>query len=251
MGPAVAAPQLRLSPESGPPGTHVTVTGTGFQATEIVIHWGSEDGPELARATGPEFSVPAVVPDAPANSHQVYAVIRDGNAVSTSSAPFQVTPAEVVTTTTVAEAVTTTTAARRGTPAAGNDRQTSGVGGGAEDMSDTVGGSSGGQPSAAGSGGATTTTTAPEATARPADPDPDPAQASPLAASPQPPAGAPVDARPGPSGEPGEAATALGQRQTSQSSGAVGNTALLALGLGMVFFGGAFLAIRNRHRPPA
>ncbi|MGI8984001.1 MAG: LPXTG cell wall anchor domain-containing protein, partial [Acidimicrobiales bacterium] len=41
---------------------------------------------------------------------------------------------------------------------------------------------------------------------------------------------------------------ALGPRSTSQSAGAAGNPVLLFTGLGLVFGGGVFLAVRNRRR---
>ena len=250
--PAGAAPQLGLSPATGPPGTDFTVSGTGFAASDIEIRWGGQNGPILATATGPEFSVSARVPEAPPNSHQVLAVARNGNAVSTSSAPFQVTAAPVETTTTaVPEPATTTTAApARGSAAA--SRQTSGVGGGAEDAPDPVAGTSGAQPStgvpAGSSSGRTTTSTAvvPATTAGAPEPVLD---TVPGAAGLPSPAGTPVDAHASASGDRA-ADAALGERPTSQSSGAVSNPALLIVGLGMIFLGGTFLAVRNRHRPP-
>lgn len=254
--PALAAPAVSVSPPSGPPGTFVTVTGTGFPAAVIQIHWGALDGPHLATTAGPEFAVSATVPDAPTNSHQIFAVIRDGNSVTTSSAPFQVTAGEVVTTTTtVAEPVPTTTEAPAGrgpAASAGNARPASGVGGGAEDMADTVGGTSGGQPAAAAGGTGGTASTATSTTA-PVPTTVARAPAAPVDAA----AGGPPAASGGPM--PGDTAApasgqrtataALGQRPATQSSGVVSNPALLAIALGMVFLGGAFLAIRNRHRP--
>jgi hypothetical protein len=257
--PALAAPVVSVSPQSGSPGTEITVRGTGFPAAVIQIHWGTQDGPHLATTAGPEFAVSATVPDAPTNSHQIFAVIRTGNSVTTSSAPFQVTAGEVVTTTstTVAEPVTTTEAPAGRGPAssAANARPASGVGGGAEDMADTVGGTSGGQP-AAGTGGAAgtastaTSTTASVATTVPGAPG---APVDAAAGGPPPSSGAPMpgDTAAPASGQRAATDAALGQRPATQSSGVVSNPALLVVGLGMVFLGGAFLAIRNRHRPGA
>jgi len=91
-GPAGAATQVTLSPSSGPPGSTFTVTGTGFDAADVELHWDTRDGELLTTATGPDFSVSATVPDgAPANSHPVVAVVRDGSRTSTSTAAFQVT----------------------------------------------------------------------------------------------------------------------------------------------------------------
>jgi len=46
----------------------------------------------------------------------------------------------------------------------------------------------------------------------------------------------------------GGAAAAVIPGRTTQSAGAVSNPALLFLGLALVFGGGVFLAVRNRHR---
>jgi hypothetical protein len=46
----------------------------------------------------------------------------------------------------------------------------------------------------------------------------------------------------------GVAAAGFAPTRTNQSAGAVSNPALLFLGLALVFGGGVFLAVRNRHR---
>ena len=274
-GPAMAATELRLSPASGPPGTQFVITGTGFAAGEVEIHWGDQSGPILATATGPDFSVTAEVPESAPNSRPVVAVVRNGTAVSTSSASFQVTAGEAppdttpttTTSTTVAgdSATTTTTSAvpassttgidpvtTGGDPAFPASRGSSGVGGGAEDSADAAPGAArpaGGQLSAAGS--SPTTSTIPLAagagatpttlTGTPVDSGGSDAGAAAVAAPP----GAPVD----PAGRPptdGEVAAPAPPKSTSQSAGAISDPVLLIVGLAMVFGGGVALAIRNR-----
>lgn len=275
-GPAGAATELTLSPASGPPGTEFVVTGTGFAALPVEIRWGGLSGPVIATAMGPAFSVTAVVPDSPPNSHPVMAVVTDGNAVSTSSASFQVTggeapPVETTTTTTTTTEVTTTTVAAAPAsttvpePAAGATGRgtglvvrggSSGVGGGIDGGGTAGDGPTGGgtttgagpasgsaTPAGAGLTAAATATTvaAAEATVPtvtlPAAgaPAPDPANGQPASTAPL---------------LPGDGVTsaALAPRSTSQSAGAVSNPALLLLGLSLVFGGGVFLAVRNRHR---
>ncbi|MDQ4070981.1 MAG: hypothetical protein M3203_16150, partial [Actinomycetota bacterium] len=172
--PVLAAAELGLSPPGGPPGSPFTVTGTGFALEVVEIHWGSQDGPLLATAVGPEFTVEATVPDdAPAGSHAVVAVAGDGTAVSTSN--FQVTSGEPVeptepTTTTVAATpgpspttTPTTTPAASGPVSGGAGlSRASALGGGVDGgMADTTNGSGGesggdralGAPAAAGASG--------------------------------------------------------------------------------------------------
>ena len=269
-GPADAATELRLSPASGPPGTEFVVTGTGFAALPVEIRWGGLSGPVIATAMGPAFTVTAVVPDSPPNSHPVMAVVTDGSSVSTSSASFQVTngdtPAPVdttttteVTTTTVAVAPATTVpepaAAATTGPATGVSTRadTSGVGGGVDGGTTNGGGVSAptvGSATPAGSNASSPNTTQPATipgpTATVAPPPgtgaaPAPAAATaPPGTAPAPTAGATV---------PADATdAALAPRTTSQSAGAVSNPGLLFLGLALVFGGGVFLAVRNRYR---
>jgi hypothetical protein len=46
---AAASPQILLSPTSGPPGTHVTITGSGFPSGEIVALYIDLPGPYLGQ----------------------------------------------------------------------------------------------------------------------------------------------------------------------------------------------------------
>ena len=285
VGPAAAAPELRLSPASGPPGSTFLVTGTGFAPAEVVIRWGDEAGPELGRAVGPDFTVEVTVPpDAPSNSHPVMGVVTDGGSVSTSSASFQVTSSEPAeppptTSTTVADlpvdstpATTATTAPASSAPSAagGGLSRTDSVGGGVdggamadttngggEAGSDTTGGrgsGAGASPGVAATGatgatGAATTTNVPGADAGgPAGAAPPPPGAA-GAAGAGPPAVSGDDragaSRPGAGDASG---SALAPRPTCQSAGVVRNPLLLFVGLGLVFAAGVILAVRNHQR---
>jgi hypothetical protein len=267
-GPAAAATELRLSPASGPPGTEFVISGTGFASAPVELHWGGQSGPIIASAVGPEFSVKATVPDAPPNSHPVVAVVTQGTSVSTSSASFQVTTGEVpapvveettTTSTTVTPATTpppttatpSTAPAAIELPAAGGsstDRRVSGgVDGGVGDTTDG-GSTNAGAATAAPSAGAGSTPTSTVLTP--------PASVATTPTVTIAPGGGPGAAPPGgpvPSTAPllpgdGVAAPVLTPARTNQSAGAVSNPALLFLGLGLVFGGGVFLAVRNRHR---
>ncbi len=259
-GPASAAPELTLSPASGPPGTAFVVTGTGFTALPVEIRWGGLSGPVIATAMGPVFSVTAVVPDSPPNSHPVLAVVTDGGSVSTSSASFQVTPAPedtttTTTSTTLAQPPATSptasvpgsetgqapisSAGQRGGLSGGVD---GGVGGGTGDTTNG-GGSTGAAATGAGGGATVTSTETSIAAAEATTPTVPPAAGTDL------PAVTPQGASAEPA-EPADGATtaALASPRTSQSAGAISNPGLLVLGLALVFGGGVFLAVRNRHR---
>ena len=272
--PAGAATELRLSPASGPPGTEFLITGTGFAPGLVELHWGSQTGPIIATAEGPDFSVSATVPDSPPNSHPVVAVVTDGSAVSTSSASFQVTtgeaPAPVVeetttTSTTVAPATTVpqttvpqTTVPPAASPSAfdpptvGRGGADGGVGGGVDGgisgTTDGGGTTTGGGATGAPATGAGSTATSTVTTVAAGDATVPTVTLAPGGA----PGAAPAGGQ-GPSTAPllpgdGVAAPVLVPGRTSQSAGAVSNPALLFLGLGLVFGGGVFLAVRNRQR---
>lgn len=254
LGPASAATVLTVSPASGPPGTEMVVTGSGFAALPVEIRWGGLSGPVIATAAGPAFSVPATVPDSLPNSVPVMAVVTNGNSVSTSSASFQVTagdaPAETTTSTTVAQPpATSPTASIPGgevgrSAVSDGPARTTGLGGGIDGGADTapaVTGNGGGAP--AGTSGATATTVAAVAAAEVTTPTVTLAPPGPPAAG----AGQDAAAVPVAPGD-GVTAAALAPAPTSQSAGAVSNPPLLFLGLGLVFGGGVFLAVRNRQR---
>ena len=266
VGPAGAATELTLSPANGPPGTQFVITGTGFADLPVEIRWGDLSGPVIARATGPAFSVTAEVPDSPPNSHPVLAVVTDGTSVSTSSASFQVTTGEAPppapeettpsTSTTVAEMpVTSPTASIPGgesgrpaatAPATGRGGGLSGgVDGGVDGGS---AGDAGGAPSAGAGSGSTDTSTVTTVAAGVGDATIPTVTPAPGAVS----GSAPTEGQGASNGPvlPGDgvAAAALAPARTNQSAGAVSNPALLFLGLALVFGGGVFLAVRNRHR---
>jgi hypothetical protein len=85
----------KLSPVTGPVGTHVTVTLTGFKASQsATLHWKMAAGTVLATVTTnstggatTSFTVPADV----AGAHTVYAV---GSGAPTATATFTTTAAE-------------------------------------------------------------------------------------------------------------------------------------------------------------
>jgi len=266
--PAGAATQLTLSPASGPPGTEFVITGTGLAALPVEIRWGGLSGPVIATATGPAFTVTAVVPDSPPNSHPVMAVVTDGASVSTSSASFQVTtgaapPAEETTTTSSTSTSTSTTIAQppattptvsipggetlRDPLQSGTSR--GGLGGGVDGggdggMADTTNAAGATPAASAGSGagaGSTVTTLTVASTSIPT------ITSAPVAAPAPAPTGQEGSAAPLLPGD-GVTAAAMAPTRTSQSAGAVSNPGLLFLGLALVFGGGVFLAVRNRHR---
>ena len=269
--PGWADPELRVSPAAGAAGSEVTVSGTGFEETEVEIRWGSRSGPLLGTAQGPAFTVTLQVPDSPPNSYPVVAVFTAGNTVTTSNASFQVTPAAEPAVPEPVETTTTTIPPERvpGTDPPVVDRaqsnvesRGSGVTGGLDpslpDSVDRV------PESTAAVAGSNPALDAARAAADAA------AAATAAAAGATTPAGGAVTTTPLPAGrasadgasatDPGGvdsgASTERGQRgnrasaptPTSQSSGAVRSPALLFAGLGMVVAGAAFLAFRNRHR---
>ncbi|MGH2705073.1 MAG: hypothetical protein ACRDJ4_08260 [Actinomycetota bacterium] len=72
-GPAAS---LKISPDSGPPGTQITLSGRDFPAGPVTISFGS-NATSLAQALGPTFSVAAEIPDV---SPGVYYVIGTATA---------------------------------------------------------------------------------------------------------------------------------------------------------------------------
>lgn len=89
----VPQPLISLHPtSSGPPGAQVTVNALVING-RAEIRWNSPDGPLLETATGPSFSVPITIPDAPSGLYGLIVVERDaGGALGSSgTAAFQVT----------------------------------------------------------------------------------------------------------------------------------------------------------------
>ncbi|MGH9281228.1 MAG: TIR domain-containing protein [Acidimicrobiales bacterium] len=85
-------PAVTISPDSGPPGTQVTVTGTGFGANETVdvrFH-ASEVGTTQADAAG-AFSLVVTVPNTPFRNQQFDIGASGKRTVRHDSAPFMVT----------------------------------------------------------------------------------------------------------------------------------------------------------------
>lgn len=248
--PAAAAPELRLSPASGPAGTAVTVDGSGFAAADVEIRWATQSGPLLATATGPAFSVTATIPDDAPNSYPVVAVIRDATGVSTSNASFQLTPTAttIPVETTVASTVETTA-----TTAPASSARGGGVDGGADPVmvdtaeprpqSSPTTAAAGAAPGAAAAGGDPTTT--------PTRREAQESAASTVSTAPGAPAtgpstGAPAAVRAAPAGDGAD--RPLGTAPSSQSSGVVRSPGLLVAGLGLALAGLVIMAVRNRHR---
>lgn len=89
----VPQPLITLTPmASGPPGTEVTVNGYAING-QAEVRWNALDGPLLADALGPVFSVPIVVPEAEEGLYGLIVLERaaDGSLGSTARAAFEVT----------------------------------------------------------------------------------------------------------------------------------------------------------------
>ena len=90
-----------LSPNAGPRGTEVTVTGSRWSASAgenriagpVEIRWGDQYGPVLATATGESFSVKVIIPDADPGYQLITAVAHDsaGKTVGRQAQAFRVT----------------------------------------------------------------------------------------------------------------------------------------------------------------
>ena len=96
----VPQPLVSITPKaSGAAGSQVTVDVTAVNG-DVEVRWNSIQGPELAKATGPSFSVPVTVPQV---SEGLYAIVvleraADGSANFTGRAAFLVTGATSPTT---------------------------------------------------------------------------------------------------------------------------------------------------------
>jgi hypothetical protein len=243
-GPASAAPQLQLSPASGPAGTTVTVAAAGFAAGDVELRWGTQSGPLLATAVGPDFTVPVVVPDAGPDTYPLVAVARSANGVSTSSASFQVTPGQ-------APAPTTVTPAPRGRSTVEAPARGDGVAGGLDPgMADTTDGA--GQ-APAGAGPATAVTTTAVAPTVAAGASPTTTQAVAVAAAASTPSSAVTGDAPSGSPDAGAAAggRALGATSAGAEAGGVRWPGLALIAAGAALGGAALVSVRNRRRPAA
>ena len=71
-----------LPQPSGAPGSKVDVVGIGFNEGERVeVRWNALDGPQLAGATGPDFTASVTIPTASEGLYSLVAVSRDVNGV--------------------------------------------------------------------------------------------------------------------------------------------------------------------------
>ena len=262
-GPVTAAPELRLSPASGPPGSTVTIEGTGFPADNVEIRWGTQSGMLLTTASGPDFSVTATVPEnAEFNSYPIVAVVPQGSGVLTSNASYQVTPTSSVPVDTTVPVVTTVPVTTTPLPAARDTAAPArggGVDGGADPVMTATAEPTAGSPApgAAGAAAAAAGATA-DATAGPTTTTVTPSGAGAAGAgatgggaTPAPPALSAAEAGAG-AGAGGagvdDAGRALGPAASSQSSGVVRSPGLLVAGLGLALAGVVVLLVRNRQR---
>ena len=86
-------------PQSGPPGTDVTLSGSGFatasstQPGVVEIRWNAVDGPLLATAAAPDFSQAVTIPDVAPRTYMIMAVQRDnqGSVTTSKATAFAVT----------------------------------------------------------------------------------------------------------------------------------------------------------------
>lgn len=88
----VPQPLITLRPQSsGPPGTKVTVEAIAVNGA-AELRWNGPEGPRLATGSGPGFSAPVMIPDAPPGLYALVLVERrvDGSLGSTASVAFQV-----------------------------------------------------------------------------------------------------------------------------------------------------------------
>ena len=129
-----------LSPNAGPRGTEVTVTGSSWAASSsrstdsnasvgpVEIRWGSESGPILGTANGPEFSVNVVIPDAAPAYYVITGVARrgDGTVVGRQSRTFRLTASAPAATSTPTGSSTTPTGGSAVPSGGSNDPAASG-----------------------------------------------------------------------------------------------------------------------------
>ena len=83
---------VKVSPTSGPSGSTVTVTASGFpRDTPIDVRWNGQKGPRLATGTGPALRAEVRVPNVAAGTYVISAAVTDSHAAhSEGRAPFRV-----------------------------------------------------------------------------------------------------------------------------------------------------------------
>jgi hypothetical protein len=73
-------PIITVGPRSsGPAGADISVSGVSFAPGQIEVRWNAIDGPVLATASDPDFSVNAKVPEVPEGMYAIVALTRDGD----------------------------------------------------------------------------------------------------------------------------------------------------------------------------
>lgn len=83
---------LETSPHAGPAGTQVTITVAGFEGGPVEVRWDDRDGPVLATADGPDFTVEVTVPtDASPGRHTFFLRATAPDATRVAGIGFEVT----------------------------------------------------------------------------------------------------------------------------------------------------------------
>lgn len=73
-------PLVTVAPQaSGAAGDEVTVNGVDLGAGAIELRWNALDGALLGRGSGPNFSIPVTIPDAPDGVYVIVALTREAN----------------------------------------------------------------------------------------------------------------------------------------------------------------------------
>lgn len=67
-------PYIALSPDSGPSGTTVSVTGQNFQEGSVELRWNSANGHLLGTTSGPQFVTEVTIPESGDGTYVVMAV---------------------------------------------------------------------------------------------------------------------------------------------------------------------------------
>jgi hypothetical protein len=124
----LVTPAISLSPTSGPPGTTVTVSGSGFAASVSGIVWFDSNNngafdlgePSASVTTGPlgTFTATLTVPTVPAGTYNIYADVPSGGPVEASASFTVLIPSITVSPTTVSSGQLITIAGTDFTPGA-------------------------------------------------------------------------------------------------------------------------------------